>query len=551
MRSRQLFVFGLLVVAVVLSGSILAAFQLYKGTVAHHQRAELTQVADQVRFELDTRLADQQRTVELWASNPAVARHGTASQRDALRTFVDRTAFSGASVIAANGSMTGIAAGLSASERRALVGTSFADRTYFRRAMQGETYVSDPLEAESGNYIVTISTPIRRDGEVVGTLNAAFHLSKASFFTAVVTTLEPAQGLIVRSQSDEVIYERAPRPATDLVVRNATLAEVDWTVTVRESRSIIAPTIRRTTYVQFGALVVVLAGIAGFGWWNYRRNLQQVERLLAGFDALAAREYGVQVDVGGAEEWDRIGRGFNEMSRTLEQAFTERAERERQLQVLGRMLRHNLRNDLNVIRGRAETIVADATDPIAAHARQIIETSNGLLSMAEKERTIDKLLQEHPGPEPVDVVRVAHAAVEQARNAYPHADVEVDAPETLLAAAAPQLERAIEELIENAVVHDDDATPHVTVRITADDHVHVAVADEGPGIPEMERGVLAEDQDVDPLNHSTGLGLWLVYWVASHSDGQLRFAENDPRGSVVTLDLPRADEAEADSQQSR
>lgn len=44
------------------------------------------------------------------------------------------------------------------------------------------------------------------------------------------------------------------------------------------------------------------------------------------------------------------------------------------------------------------------------------------------------------------------------------------------------------------------------------------------------------------LEHASGLGLWLVRWTVSLSGGDLSFGENEPRGSVVTLSLPAADQ---------
>ncbi len=48
-----------------------------------------------------------------------------------------------------------------------------------------------------------------------------------------------------------------------------------------------------------------------------------------------------------------------------------------------------------------------------------------------------------------------------------------------------------------------------------------------------------------PRSHGSGLGLWLTSWVVEASSGELRFAENEPRGSVVRFDLPVADEPPA------
>jgi signal transduction histidine kinase len=69
----------------------------------------------------------------------------------------------------------------------------------------------------------------------------------------------------------------------------------------------------------------------------------------------------------------------------------------------------------------------------------------------------------------------------------------------------------------------------------------VSVADDGPGIPDHERAVLTDGEET-ALEHGSGLGLWLVHWVVERSGGRLSFAENDPRGSVVRMDLRPASE---------
>jgi hypothetical protein len=154
-KSRRIFFVGLVVLALVLSVSILVGFQLYEGAVEERQASDVAQSADYVQSEMDARLSGHQGSAELWAQNPSLGSHGGADQRTALVSFVNTTEFSGASVIAANGTMTNIVAGLSDRQRRNLVGSDFGDREYFQRAMAGETYVSEPVEAESGNYIIT------------------------------------------------------------------------------------------------------------------------------------------------------------------------------------------------------------------------------------------------------------------------------------------------------------------------------------------------------------------------------------------------------------
>jgi signal transduction histidine kinase len=547
MQSRKLFLVVLAAVAVLLSASIFTGFHVYKQTVASEHAADVEQSADKLRSELDARLAGHQQTVELAAEAEAVPRHGSAAQRHALAVLVNETAFSGASVIAANGTMTAIVSDLSADRRRELVGSDFGDRRYVQRALAGETYVSDPVAAESGNYIVTVSAPIRSKGEVVGTLNAAFHLESDEFFGAVAADLGSAEGVTVTAADGRVLYEHEPTPDDSLVVQNATLAETGWTVSARESRSVIQPLLRRTTFLQFLSLGAVVVAIAGLGWWNYRRNLRQVERLLDGFESLRVGDYGVEVAIGGTEEWDRIGAGFNEMSATVERSVARNRERNRQLQVLDRLLRHNLRNELNVVRGHAELVLAEASDTTAESAREIIERCDHLLATAEKERTINRVLEADTAPEPVDVAALVRDAVETVRRDYPGATVSLDAPDAARALAVPEIEPALRELVENPLDHTDGDLPTVAVSVAVTaDTVTVRVADDGPGIPEIERRVLAGDDDIDALNHSQGLGLWLVHWSVAYSGGSLSFADNDPRGTVVTVELERPDGTEDD-----
>ncbi|MGM0399180.1 MAG: ATP-binding protein, partial [Halobacteriota archaeon] len=71
------------------------------------------------------------------------------------------------------------------------------------------------------------------------------------------------------------------------------------------------------------------------------------------------------------------------------------------------------------------------------------------------------------------------------------------------------------------------------------DAVRIRVVDDGPGIPRMEREVLSGETEIGPLYHGSGLGLWFVNLAVRQADGVLQFEENEPRGSVVSIRLPR------------
>lgn len=94
----------------------------------------------------------------------------------------------------------------------------------------------------------------------------------------------------------------------------------------------------------------------------------------------------------------------------------------------------------------------------------------------------------------------------------------------------------------------DGSVARVSVARTDDDGATMGllrVADDGPGLPTMERLTLEEGRET-PLRHGQGLGLWLVNWVVTRAGGELSVGERDGGGTVVEVRLPLADGAMAD-----
>jgi len=218
---------------------------------------------------------------------------------------------------------------------------------------------------------------------------------------------------------------------------------------------------------------------------------------------------------------------------------TDRRERETQLVSLDRMLRHNLHNELNVVLGYADMIEREGEGPVTAYASTIETASRRVLEQADKEREIVDLLTDQSPPERLDLRGVLEAMVDRFESSYPDAAITLDLPEQLRVTTIPEITRAIEELAINAIVHCKKDVPELTIRgHNHDGRIEISVRDNGPGMPSQERHVIGEDSPIDPLVHSSGMGLWLVKRTANRAGGTLRFEENDPEGSVVSLVIP-------------
>ncbi|MFB6173389.1 MAG: histidine kinase N-terminal 7TM domain-containing protein [Halobacteriales archaeon] len=220
-----------------------------------------------------------------------------------------------------------------------------------------------------------------------------------------------------------------------------------------------------------------------------------------------------------------------------------RLERQRQrLAVLNRVLRHDLRNDMNLVLALAEEIVESADPEVAETARRLRSKGLDIVDLSEKAQRLEETFSsEDVVLERVDLAALAREAAENVRRDHPEATVEVEAPGEAPAYANGLIDSAVDNLVENAIEHNDGDEPTLRITVERDgEFVEFRVADDGPGIPERERSVLGARRETQ-IHHSSGLGLWLVNWVVTESGGKISFDENEPRGSVVTLALLAAD----------
>ena len=217
---------------------------------------------------------------------------------------------------------------------------------------------------------------------------------------------------------------------------------------------------------------------------------------------------------------------------------TQREAYQQRLEVTNRVLRHNLRNEMNVVTGHAETIqeAVDDAASVTEAAVTIQETADGLLDTSRKARAMAQLPQTAAGP--VEITEPTEAIVESFRAAHPEATIRLDLPASATATVGgtDRYRIAVRNLIENAIQH-HDGTPTVWVSVEAGEPTVVEVADDGPGVPPVERETFAAGKETD-LQHASGLGLWLVYWVTNGAGGELTFRDREPRGSIISMSFP-------------
>ncbi|UWG46878.1 Signal transduction regulator [Halanaeroarchaeum sp. HSR-CO] len=228
-------------------------------------------------------------------------------------------------------------------------------------------------------------------------------------------------------------------------------------------------------------------------------------------------------------------------------AQIQRLEQARHTAVLQRVLRHNLRNSLNIISGYADTLPDIERCYPALDIIQ--EEASSLVRLSREAQRMEAILHGHTQLQRIDLGSALATLVADVRRSHPNATIELNGTEPITVSAISHLRFALEELVRNAIEHADRPDPTVTVTVDEDDdNVGVRVADDGPGIPETEAEPLRGPDDVDPVNHGSGLGLWLVRLIVQQSNGSISIRTGDPRGTVVVVRLHRSNTGSASNE---
>jgi PAS domain S-box-containing protein len=220
--------------------------------------------------------------------------------------------------------------------------------------------------------------------------------------------------------------------------------------------------------------------------------------------------------------------------------LSERRRSEQTVNVLNRVLRHNIRNDANVVGGVLSTV----RDAISGVERELVDRAidrvERLLDRAETARDLHELLDRSPAAlSPTDLCAVVETTVPPlvGDEATLHLDVPGD-PVRVLADDA--VSRAVAALVENAVEYNDASDPAVWVDVeTTPTEAVVTVADDGSGIEPERVDYLFGRREDSQLRHGQGLSLFFVDRLLEFYGGSVAYRPRDPTGCVFELRFRR------------
>ncbi|MFM7552360.1 MAG: sensor histidine kinase [Actinomycetota bacterium] len=285
--------------------------------------------------------------------------------------------------------------------------------------------------------------------------------------------------------------------------------------------------------------LLLLAGIGGaiiavaLGWLVADRGLVPLRRLAADVDdAAQARDLTRRLPERGGAESARLAAAVNDLMAGLDEA------RRAQDQLVADAA-HELRTPLTALRTDIETLgdpsieLADEdrrqiADALGREIDDVARMVTGIVDLARGARPVER-------SEDLRLDDLVADVVARARSRRPEAVIELDAEPAAMTGDPTRLERAIANLVENALLH-GAAPVHVRVRPG-----EVVVDDAGPGIPpdqreamfeRFRRGVGVQDRP------GSGLGLAIVRQDVAAHGGTVAIGDAPGGGCRITVRLP-------------
>jgi len=224
--------------------------------------------------------------------------------------------------------------------------------------------------------------------------------------------------------------------------------------------------------------------------------------------------------------------------------ITGRRNREQEITILNRIVRHDIRNEMNVLHGRGQLLephVAPAGEDdyqlvmeSAEHVIEITETVRELMETITSDGTLTL--------KPIALGHVLTTEVEKARSNFPHASFHLGDVPSVHVDGNEMLTAVFTNLLNNAVVHNDDAEPDVWVDCTVADGVaRISIADDGPGVPPGQREEIFGRGEKGLESEGTGVGLYLVDTLTDEFGGDVWVEDAEQGGAVFVVELQLVD----------
>ncbi len=323
-----------------------------------------------------------------------------------------------------------------------------------------------------------------------------------------------------------------------------------WTIVLAESEGSFLRPVKGFKAFFFPVVLLTFWVVLLLSVVLIRKSMVPIESLRSATERIAAGELDARVDIRSRDEFEALGRSFNEMGRRLEEGRLLLA-RSAKMSAFGQMAAgvvHEIGQPLTSLQGLVELTLDGPTDP---EQRKYLETVQQELERLRGIVIKFKAFSRAPdgAREEVslnDLVLEAQRLVEhQLEMKGISCTVETEEAMPPVRGDANSLQQVLVNLLINAMDALEESGKHgraIEIRtFTQSGRACVSVRDNGPGVPDEIR-----DRIFDPFfttkegGKGTGLGLAIVESIVHQHGGAVRVETDPAPGMTFTVLLPPA-----------
>jgi len=235
----------------------------------------------------------------------------------------------------------------------------------------------------------------------------------------------------------------------------------------------------------------------------------------------------------------------------LSRDITERKRRERKLEsqrddleVLNQMMRHDIRNDLQLVQLHAE-LLSDHVGPDAErYLDSLLESVGNAVSLTETARELaEVMLGAEDTEQRVSLALTLDQKLSELRSSYDTADIEVvGSVPPVEVIGTDMLGSVFRNILQNAIQHNTVSDPRVAICCEeTDDAVIVSIVDNGPGVPDDQKEEIFGKGEKGLGSDGTGIGLYLVHTLVESYGGEVWVEDGENFDGLAHTDVAADD----------
>lgn len=314
-----------------------------------------------------------------------------------------------------------------------------------------------------------------------------------------------------------------------------------WAIVLSRPLTPTYATLRDIGVIMFGLGLAFIAAAAVGGYLSGRSLMRPLRDMSAAVARVTETDELVPIGTHSDDEIGQLSRNFDTMVHSLA------SSRDRQKRLIADA-GHELRTPLTSMRTNIELLVADDKSGMLPQGARGEILRDVAAQLGEFTTLVGDLVQlsrddvVSPSPEPLDFATVVQSAIERAKRRGPNLHFDVNLEPLFIVGEPDALERAVTNLLDNAVKFSPDGgTVHVTL---ADDTL--TVTDEGPGIADEDLPRLFDRfyrSNKARNTPGTGLGLSIVAHTVNAHGGTVAAGNSATTGGAeFKVTLPAAPE---------